>query len=202
MKTLIVVLAALVASTAFAQSRGGSTGPFTGYEADVLSDVWPEIRQAADFEDINWRAHGLDRAPGSREAQRWLAANWDEARRAERFSNIDWDELGGRGFSDERRDRRGSDERFGQQFPDDGDFYEAGPFTRQEAAVMSRLWPEIREAGSYEDINWRAHGVREPGDREAQRIMASNWGQLREAARFEDINWEAMLARSRTRVFR
>jgi hypothetical protein len=203
MKTLSAVLAAIVVSSAFAQSRGGSTGPFTGYEADVLSEVWPQIREAADFEDINWRAHGLDRAPGSREAQRLLATHWDEARQAPRFSSIDWDELADGDWRDDRRDRRGSDERFGRQYPaDDGDFYETGPFTRQEAALMSRLWSQIREAGSYEDIDWRAHGVREPGDREAQRIMASNWGQLREAARFEDINWEATLARSPTRVFR
>lgn len=201
MKTLSAVLAALLVSTAFAQSRFGSTGPFTGYEADVLSDVWPEIREADEFEDINWRAHGLDRAPGSREAQRLLSTNWDEVRRADRFSSIDWDEIADGRFDNGRRDRRANDERFGRQYPAD-DGYEVGPFTRQEASLISRLWPQIREAASYEDIDWRAHGVREPGDREAQRIMSSNWGDLREADRFEDINWDATLARSRTRVLR
>jgi hypothetical protein len=177
----------------------------------VLSRVWPEIRQAGEFEDINWRAHGVERAPGTREAQRFLATHWDEARQAERFASIDWDELAGGGFSNGRRDQnandgrrnRGADERFGRQYPaDDVDFDEVGPFTRQEAAVLSRLWPEIREAGSYEDIDWRAHGVREPGDRDAQRIMSRNWGEFREAGRFEDINWEGTYARSRTRVYR
>ena len=73
MKIMTAIVATLLASTAFAQGRSGSTGPFTGYEAETLRQVWPEIRQADDFEDINWRAHGLDRAPGSRQAQALLA---------------------------------------------------------------------------------------------------------------------------------
>ena len=57
---------------------------------------------------------------------------------------------------------------------------------------MRDVWPQIREAASYEDINWRALGLeRAPGDRTAREIMASNWGQFREAERFEDINWAA-----------
>jgi hypothetical protein len=202
MKVMIAIVASMLASAALGQGRIGSTGPFTGYEADVLSRLWPEIRQAEDFEDINWRAHGVERAPGTREAQRFLATHWDEARQADRFASVDWDDLADGGFGNGRRNQ-GANDRFGRQYPaNDGDFDEVGPFTRQEAAVLSRLWPEIREAGSYEDIDWRAHGVREPGDRDAQRIMARNWGEFREAGRFEDIDWETTFARSRTRVYR
>ena len=68
---------------------------------------------------------------------------------------------------------------------------------------MSQLWPQIRQAASYEDINWRGHGLeRAPGDREARSIMASNWGELREAERFEDINWAVNTASSQTPVLR
>jgi hypothetical protein len=203
MKILIAIVATMMTGAVLGQGRIGSTGPFTGYEADVLNDVWPEIRQAEDFEDINWRAHGLERAPGTREAQRFLATNWDEARQSERFASIDWDALAGGGFNSGRRDQRAND-RFGRQYPaDDVDVDdEVGPFTRQEAAVLSRLWPQIREAASYEDIDWRAYGVRAPGDRDAQRIMSRNWGEYREAGRFEDINWEGTYARSRSRVYR
>ena len=78
-----------------------------------------------------------------------------------------------------------------------------GPFTSAETAVMRDVWPQIREAASYEDINWRALGLeRAPGDREARRIMASNWGELREAERFEDIDWALNTASSQTPVLR
>ena len=57
---------------------------------------------------------------------------------------------------------------------------------------MSRAWGPIREAGRFEDVDWRAIGFRgEPGDRDARRIMSQHWGQLRTAERFEDIDWQA-----------
>ena len=94
MKFAIAILVTLLATMAAqAQSRDGFTGPLTGYEAELLSEVWPEIRQAEDFEDIDWRAHGLNRAPASPEAQRFLSTHWDELRREERFSDIEWDEF-------------------------------------------------------------------------------------------------------------
>jgi hypothetical protein len=166
MRLAIAILGTLVAaSVALAQSRDGFRGPFTGYEADVLADVWPEIRQAEDFGEINWVAHGLNRAPGSPEAQRFLTANWDELRREERFANIEWD------------DYRSHDD---------------GPFSREEAAAMSRAWGQIREAARYEDIDWRALGLSgAPGSRQARRLMSEHWGRLREAGRFEDIDWQA-----------
>ena len=60
-----------------------------GYVARLLSAVWPEIRAAEDYEDINWPAHGLARAPGSRDVQRVMSGNWDELRLAQRFEQID-----------------------------------------------------------------------------------------------------------------
>lgn len=70
---IAILLAVMTGMLAQAQSRDGSTGPFTGYEAETLSEVWPKIREAAHFEDINWQALGLQRAPGSPDAQRLLA---------------------------------------------------------------------------------------------------------------------------------
>jgi hypothetical protein len=195
MRLAIAILVTLLTATpAVAQSRYG-TGPFTGYEADALADVWPEIRQAASFDDINWREHGLNRAPGSPEAQRLLAANWDELRREERFADVNWDEYYDTRYSDNRSARSSRTERYGRAepgFPEDERGVGDSPFTREEAAVMSRTWGQIREAARYEDIDWRAMGLSgAPGDRDARRIMSRYWGQLREAGSFENIDWQA-----------
>jgi hypothetical protein len=189
MRAAIAVLATLVVATAAAQSRG-FYGPFTGYEAEALSDVWPEIREARDWQDIDWRSLGLNRAPGDAQAQRLMAANWDEVRRETRFENIDWDEL-----VDDGVFRRGSadrTDRFERRFP--GPFAGYGPFTRDESELMSRVWPEIREAAEYDDINWQAYGlVRAPGNSDARRIMAANWDELRRESRFESIEWDRIV---------
>jgi hypothetical protein len=196
MKLAIAILVTLMTGTvALAQSR--DSGPFTGYEAEALRDVWPEIRVAARFEDINWRAHGLDRAPGSPEAQRLLSANWDELRRETRFENIDWDDYSYASRSSSRN------ERYGRYENERG--YDDGPFTRQEAAALSRVWDQIRVAARFEDINWNAHGLaRAPGSREAQRMLSQNWDELRRETRFEDIDWDdyAYAARSSSRAER
>ncbi len=69
---------------------------------------------------------------------------------------------------------------------------EFGPFTRQEAHALRSVWPTIREAANFYDINWRSVGLaRAPGDRRARRFMADDWGSLRRAAQFDDINWRA-----------
>ena len=189
MKFTIAILATLLLSTAaLGQNRGASAyyGPFTDPEAQLLSAVWPEIRVAANYEDINWPAHGLARAPGNRNAQRLMAENWRELRNASRFEQIDWDELADGSPQQTREQGRGP----------------IGPFGSEDAAVMSRVWSQIRVAGSYDDINWSAHGVsREPGDRTAHDIMAKYWGELREADRFEDINWQATTGWSPTRRY-
>ena len=176
MKLAIATLVALFAvTTAQAQSRGGSTGPFTGYEAEALSDVWSQIRVAAHFEDINWPTHGLSRAPGSPEAQRLLSANWDELRREQRFEDIDWDEYS-------RYSQSRSSERYSRT--------NTGPFTGDEAEALSAVWSQIRVAAHFEDITWRTHGLaRAPGSPEAQRVLSANWDELRREERFEDIDW-------------
>jgi hypothetical protein len=177
MKVTIAILATLLVTTgALAQKAGAYYGPFTDAEAQLLSAVWPEIREAEDYESINWPAHGLARAPGNRDVQRLMAARWDEIRHAARFEQIDWDEL----TQDRPQTQQGA--------------YDAGPFTREEAAVMSQFWPQIREAAEFDDVNWRSIGLSgAPGSREARRIMADNWGDLRESARFEDIDWRSTI---------
>lgn len=195
MKLTILILAASIAGGALAQERQEFRSPFTGYDAEVMSDVWPDIREAASFEDIDWRAAGLDRAPGSPEAQRFLARHWEEAREAERFAYIDWEELA---EDDRRRQSRG--ERFARAERSDrverevsnDERYRESPFTRAEAAELSRAWGEIRAAARFEDIDWRSAGLSgAPGDREARRLMSRHWAQLREAERFEEIDWQA-----------
>jgi hypothetical protein len=66
------------------------TGPFTQNEARDLRSVWGKIRQAKDYEDIDWRSVGLSHAPGDRDARDFLARHWDSLRRAERFDDINW----------------------------------------------------------------------------------------------------------------
>ena len=189
MKYVVAILASFMMTTAVqAQNRGGfSTGPFTGYEAEALSELWPQIRQAENFEDINWRAHGISRAPGNSEAQRLLSANWDELRREPRFESIDW-----RDYYDAPTSRA---ERYGRVqtgLPENERGYGDSPFTRDEAAALSRSWGQIREAARFEDIDWRSAGLSgPPGDRDARRLMSRHWGQLREAGRFEEIDWQA-----------
>jgi hypothetical protein len=191
----IAALAALLTATAaLPQELGVSSAPFTRVEAQALSDVWPEIREAPAWNSIDWIAAGLNHAPGNPKAQELMAAHWDEMRRVEYFERIDWEEVlnGDRG----RRARRAADDR-----SPDGQGV-SGPFTREETLLMSRVWPRIREAARYDDIDWRALGIREPGDRDAHRIMAGHWGRLREAARFEDIDWNTTVASQRSQVRR
>jgi hypothetical protein len=179
MRLAIAILGALVIPTVvLAQSRDGFTGPLTGYEAQLISDVWYEIREVENFEDINWRSHGLNGAPASPETQRFLALHWDELRREERFSKIEWDKYLNDQSKRSRRAERHADN--------------DGPFTREEAAAMSRVWDRMRAAERFEDIDWRRIGLSgKPGDRDARRLMSRHWGQLRGTTRFEDIDWQA-----------
>ena len=189
MKLTIAILAALfMATEAFAQNREGwYEGPFTENEAEIMSEVWPQIREAAAYEDIDWRTVGLSRAPGSSAARRTMATYWGQLRSAERFEDVNWDATVGNREQRSSRYRGQDTGRYGAGTP--------GPFTRQEAVALSRVWPEIREAAAFEDIDWRAAGLgRAPGDREARRIMATYWDSVRKAERFADIDWEATTA--------
>ena len=187
MKLAIAILVAVMTGTvAQAQSREGSAGPFTGYEAQTMSEVWPKIREAAHFDDINWQSLGLERAPGSPDAQRVLAANWEELRREPHFQDIDWSDYASHSS---RAQRYGRGE---PSLSENESSYHDSPFTRDEYADMSRVWGEIRNAARYEDINWHAIGFSAPpGDHEARRLMSRDWGRLRKAERFDDINWQA-----------
>ena len=177
MRATIAILATLVtAVAAFAQDPG----PFTRREAQQLAAVWPEIREAGAFEDINWEAVGLTRAPGNSQARTLMATRWDSLRRAPEFSDIDWQAVTAYPANPfEQRDQASR----------------SGPFTRQEAQQLAAVWPEIRNAASFEDIDWQAVGLRgAPGDAEARRLMSANWGSLRHADQFSDIDWQATVA--------
>ena len=64
-----------------------------------------------------------------------------------RFDDIDW------------RDVRDTGDRTSAQRYDE----ETGPFTRDEARELSRVWSKIREANSFADINWKAVGLSRAG---------------------------------------
>lgn len=171
----------------------GSTGPFTSWEAEQLSEAWPEIRQAAAFEQIDWRAVGLRDAPGDEEAQEIMARNWGSIRTAARFEDIDWSaSTDYRASNDDAEFGRNRDDRdFARNRDDrDNDAWH-GPFREYEAERIAEVWSDIRVARDYEDIDWRAVGLAyPPGDAEAREIMSRNWDALRRAERFEDIDWE------------
>lgn len=168
MRLAIAILGALVAAiAAHAQSRDGFRGPLTGYEAGLMSDVWYEIREAENFEDINWPAHGLNRAPASPEAQQFLATNWDELRREERFADIDWDRY--RPFT---REESAAMSRAWERIRETARFEEIDwravglsgpPGDREARRLTEKYWGELRKAAHFEDINWQATtGYRAP----------------------------------------
>ena len=188
MRRTIAFLAALFVATGL--SAQAYYGPFTDAEAQLLSAVWPEIREAANYQDINWPAYGLNRAPGSRDVQRLMSQNWPELRRAQRFEQVDWDQYTQNAQRTSRYER--SSDRFEQRFP--GPFTGYGPFTRDESQILAELWPQIREAARFDDINWRAFGlIRPPGDADARRVIAANWDQVRREDRFQDIDWDRVV---------
>lgn len=178
-RLIITTFAILLAGCASAQPESASgTGPYTAREAQLMSAVWSEIREAARFEDIEWETVGLGAPPGDAEAQRLTARHWDALRRAARFEDINWAQTA---------DYRESSP---SPFAERDRLSETGPFTSLEAELMSTVWPDIRQAGAFEDINWEIVGLNAPpGDARAHRLMSRYWGELRRAARFEDINW-------------
>jgi len=151
-----------------------SSSPFSRQDEQLMSSVWPKIREARDFDDIDWRAVGLARPPGNSSAQRLMADNWSRLREERHFDDIDWSYV------------RDSGDRTSAQRYDE----ETGPFTREEARQLSAVWSEIRKASSFADVDWKAVGLsRAPGDREAQAFTTAHWDSLRRAERFDDIDW-------------
>lgn len=87
----------------------------------------------------------------------------------------------------------GSSSNSSNRYPDQGRPSENGPFSYREAEELAAVWGTIRQAGRFEDINWRSVGLGgAPGSSEARRLMSTQWGKLRQARRFEDINWESL----------
>ena len=161
-----------------------SESPFSPQEARLMSSVWPKIREARDFGDIDWRSVGLAGAPGDSQTRRLLTEHWSELRGAAEFDDIDWRTIGNE--SHDRSSARG----YGEARKEYGE--QTGPFTREEARALREIWPKIREAENFADIDWRSVGLaRAPGDRDAREFMASQWDSLKRAARFDDIDWGA-----------
>jgi hypothetical protein len=176
MRWTIAMCAMLLATFGAYGQLHGSSGPFTNEEAQLMSAVWPKIREAATFEDIDWQAIGLARAPGSSEARRFMATHWSAVRSANEFGDINWQETSGSRHSSTS----------GYALED-----KTGPFTSLEAEQLSAVWPEIRKANAFGDIDWKAVGLSHaPGSREARRLMEAQWGSLRRAAEFDDIDWQ------------
>ncbi len=176
--TIVLLVALLVAPSALAQ-RDHRSAPFTRDETQLISAVWPKIREAARFEDVDWRAVGLARAPGDGAAQDLMEERWGTLRQAGSFEDIDWDA--------EYRALGRSNDGYRSGYRDS-----AGPFSPEEADAMRKVWPAIRDADDFANIDWRAVGLRRaPGDSTARSVMASNWGALKEAATFDDIDWRA-----------
>lgn len=163
----------MLAAASMAQADSSSS-PFSRQDEQLMESVWPKIREARDFDDIDWKAVGLARAPGNSSAQRLMAENWSRLRTERRFDDIDWGDI-----------RDSGSHTSAQRYDED-----TGPFTRDEARQLSAIWPTIRQAGSFADIDWKAVGLsRAPGDREAQAFMTAHWDSLRRAERFDDIDW-------------
>ena len=163
----------LLSAVGLAQADSSSS-PYSRQDEQLMSSVWPKIREAAAFDDIDWRSVGLAGAPGNSSAQRLMAENWSRLRTEPRFDDIDW------------RDVRDSGNRTSAQRYDE----ETGGFTRDEARRLSAVWSKIRQASSFADIDWKAVGMsRAPGDRDAQAFTTAHWDSLRRAERFDDIDW-------------
>ena len=168
----------LILSAVGIAQADSSSSPFSRQDEQLMSSVWPKIREARDYDDIDWRAVGLARAPGNSDAHRMMADNWSRLRTEPRFDDIDW--------GDVRDYGRDNGYRTAAQHYDE----ETGPFTREEARQLSAVWSKIREANSFADIDWKSVGMsRAPGDREAQAFATAHWGSLRRAERFDDIDW-------------
>ena len=174
LKLAFATITILVLSAAGVARADSYSSPFSRHDEQLMSRVWPEIREARDFDNINWRSVGLSHAPGDSSAQRLMAENWSRLRTADRFDDIDWSAV-----------RDSGSRTVAQRYDED-----TGPFSREEARELSSVWPTIRKASSFADVDWKAVGLsRAPGDREAQAFVTAHWDSLRRAERFEDIDW-------------
>lgn len=67
------------------------------------------------------------------------------------------------------------------------------PIQSQDFQAIAGLWPTIRSAARFEDINWAAHGFPNgpPVSPETQAMLSQQWGVIRNAANLSDVNWQA-----------
>ena len=82
-------------SGSLADEGGYHNSPYAREDFGEMSRVWNQIRQAARYEDIDWRGLGYSSPPGDREARQLTSRYWDELRKAARFEDINWQETTG-----------------------------------------------------------------------------------------------------------
>lgn len=69
--------------------------------------------------------------------------------------------------------------------------YGNSPFLQSDYQTLSALFPQIRSAANWSDINWAAHGGKPQLTDGVENFISSNWSAIRPAANFQDINWNA-----------
>src|SRR5262245_53104945 len=132
----LATLTVLALSAIGLAQADSSSSPFSSQETQVMSGVWHKIREAKDFDDIDWHSVGLTSAAGASEAHRVMADHWSKLRTAADFDDIDWRAI---------RDDDGSSGHSRASSSSDFDA-DTGPFTRDEARELSSVWPKIRDA--------------------------------------------------------
>jgi hypothetical protein len=69
--------------------------------------------------------------------------------------------------------------------------YGNSPFLQSDYLTLASLFPKVRSAANWNDINWSAIGGKPQMSEGVENFIASNWGAIRPAANFSDINWNA-----------
>lgn len=69
--------------------------------------------------------------------------------------------------------------------------YGDSPFQQSDYQALSSIFPQVRSAANWSDINWDALGGKPQLSDGVENFIASNWGAIRPAANFGDINWNA-----------
>lgn len=69
--------------------------------------------------------------------------------------------------------------------------YGNSPFLQSDYQKLAALFPQVRSAANWSDINWAAHGGKPQLTAGVEDFIAANWNAIRPAANFQDINWNA-----------
>jgi hypothetical protein len=69
--------------------------------------------------------------------------------------------------------------------------YGNSPFLQSDYQKLSALFPQIRSAANWNDINWDVIGGKPQLTAGVEDFISANWRAIRPAANFQDINWNA-----------